>query len=95
MELLGTSVCLLFLPLRIQFRSSCSRNSRSTCAKHCERAACAVVEWRDAGFDFDYGVADGFEAEAAVGLGEDFAFDDAGAVADRDELHLVAGEVVV
>ncbi len=38
---------------------------------------------------------DGFEAEAAVGLGEDFAFDNAGVVADRDELHLVAGDLMV
>ncbi len=40
-------------------------------------------------------MADGFEAEAAVGLGEDFAFDDAGVVADRDELHLVARDLMV
>jgi len=50
---------------------------------HVEGAAHAVVEWGDAGFDFDDWVADGFEAEAAVGLGEDFAFHDAGVVADR------------
>ena len=50
--------------------------------EHVERATSAAVERGDAGFDFDDGVADGFEAEAAVGLGEKFAFDDAGVVAD-------------
>lgn len=39
--------------------------------------------------------ADGFEIEAAVGFGENFAIDDAGVVADRDELHLVARDLMV
>ncbi len=55
----------------------------------------ATLEEGNAGFDFDDGVADGFEAEAAVGLGEDFAFDDASVVADRNELHLVAGDLML
>ena len=62
---------------------------------HIESAAHAAFKGGDAGFDFDDWVADGFEAEAAVGLGEDFAFDDAGVVADRDELHLVAGDLMM
>ena len=28
-------------------------------------------------------------------MGEDFAFDDAGVVADRDELHLIAGHLMM
>ncbi|MEO8350327.1 MAG: hypothetical protein ABI680_01265 [Chthoniobacteraceae bacterium] len=37
-------------------------------------------------------MAGGFEAETAVGLGEEFAFDDAGVAADGAELDLVAGD---
>jgi len=40
--------------------------------EHVEGAACTIIEGRDAGFDFDDGVAHGFESKAAVDLGEDF-----------------------
>ena len=58
-------------------------------------AADAIVERSNACFDFHDGVADGFEAKASIGLCEDLAFYDAGIVADGDELHLVAGDLMV
>lgn len=64
-------------------------------AKHVARATKAALERGDAGLDFDDGVTDGFEAEAAVGLSKDFPFDDAGVVTSNDELHLVAGGLMV
>jgi hypothetical protein len=69
--------------------------ARLSDSEYVESAAGTVVERGHTGFDFDGGVPDGFQAESKVRLGEDYAFDDAGLVADRDELHLVAGDLMV
>lgn len=50
-------------------------------------AAILVFEGLDGGGDFDDGVTDGFDAEAGVGAGKQFAFDDAAGVAEGEELH--------
>lgn len=60
-----------------------------------QRATEAALERSDAGFDFDNRMSYGDEAEAAVGLGEDLAFDDASVVAEGDEFHLVACDLMV
>ena len=77
------------------FNSARRLRARFADAQDFQRAAEVVVEGRDARLQLDDGVADGFKAEAAVGSGEDFAFDDAGVVADRDELHGVAGDLMM
>jgi len=47
----------------------------------------AIVEGADGGGDFDDRVADGFGGEAGAGGGEEFAFGDAGRVAEGQKFH--------
>ena len=61
--------------------------ARTTDALDIEGGAEEVIERGDDGFDFHHGELGGGEAKASVCGGEDFAFDDSGIVAERDEFH--------
>jgi hypothetical protein len=60
-----------------------------------QRATRSAFKRRNASFDFNDGVAYGFEAKPAIGLRENLAFDDTGIVTERDKLHQIARDLMV
>ena len=60
-----------------------------------ERESVSVLKHGHGGLHFDDGPADGGEAPALVGVGENLALDEPGVVAEGDELHGVAGALPV
>lgn len=64
-------------------------------ALNVERAAVTIFKARHGCFDFHDREPNRCDAESSVCSGEHFALDDARVVADRDELHLIARDLMM